>query len=62
MILDTLTAAEEQELLEAVNEQAWDAACDKIKAAHGGRYPPDWWARVMQSGLGRRVADSWRVL
>lgn len=55
-----LSQAEEIALLEAPNEVAWDKVCDEIKAARGGRYPPDWWARVVKSGLMKRVTDWWR--
>lgn len=48
----------EQELamLEAVaTEDEWNEACDKIKKARNGTYPPDWWTRVRLSGMMGRI-------
>ncbi len=43
---------EEIEKLKATNtESEWNTVCDEIKAARGGEYPADWWAKVKQSGL-----------
>ena len=38
------------------SEWEWKANCDKVKAAHGGNYPDDWFAKVMVSGLGAATA------
>jgi uncharacterized circularly permuted ATP-grasp superfamily protein len=53
--------SEELALVTAANEPAWNAACERIKAARAGAFPSDWWARVMQSGLMRRVVESWKM-
>ena len=37
----------------------WNTECAKIKRTRSGQYPSDWWAKVSQSGLMRRVAASW---
>lgn len=43
-------------MLEAVTtDDEWNQACDAIKRARGGAYPPDWWAKVKLSGLMDRV-------
>lgn len=43
-------------ILELVQtSEDWDAACNTIKETHGGRYPDDWFAKVLQSGLSHRV-------
>lgn len=57
--VQNLTAAEIIALLEAPNGRAWDVVCDQVKAARGGKYPPDWWKRVMASGLGAKVEAGW---
>lgn len=49
--METLTDAELERLKTCRSEDDWDAACTAIKKAHGGRYPSDWFARVLQSGL-----------
>lgn len=41
------------------SEWEWNKVCDAIKAARDGQYPPDWWAKVMLSGLGQCVASKW---
>lgn len=42
------------------SEVDWDAACDSIKAAHGGGYPTDWWERVQTTGLASVIQLSWK--
>lgn len=54
-----ITDDEIKRLEETKSEAEWNAACDDIKRARGGQYPPDWWPKVSQSGLVRRVATSW---
>lgn len=49
-----LTEKELRDLESATSEVAWDAACDRIKAARDGRYPPDWAVKVLASGLVNR--------
>lgn len=47
--------------LEAVRSaKEWDAACDRIKAAREGVYPPDWWERVNLSGMMHRILSRWK--
>lgn len=46
-------------LLNTTSARAWDAACDAIKTARDGRYPPDWWPKIMQSGLAQDIMSSW---
>lgn len=54
-----LTDKEFEELTACKNEQEWNAACDRVKAARHGQYPFDWWPRMMVSGVMRRVFDKW---
>jgi hypothetical protein len=35
----------------ATTEDEWNAACDDIKAARGGQYPPDWYSVVIRGGI-----------
>ena len=37
----------------------WSSACDAIKLTHGGGYPTDWYATVIQSGMANRIAARW---
>ena len=46
-----LTEAELHNLRNAKTEAQWNADCDAIKAARGGSYPSDWYAKVIQSGV-----------
>lgn len=32
-------------------------ACDDLKVVRGMDYPPDWWSRIMKSGLYDRIMD-----
>ena len=49
-----------QLLLEACQSGAdWNRACDAIKELHGGHYPTDWYEKVIQSGVGDRIAARW---
>lgn len=50
---------EEIEVLESCKSaKEWDQACDLIKKARNGKYPPDWWPKVKLSGLMERVLNS----
>lgn len=43
----------------ASSESNWNNIINTvIKPAHGGRYPDDWWPRVIQSGLAHQVMTS----
>ncbi len=50
-----ITDAELKMIEDCRSEQDWNNACDAVKRARNGQYPSDWWAKVMQSGLARRV-------
>lgn len=41
----------------ATTEAEWNAACDDVKRARGGRYPEDWFPRVVLSGLVGRKSE-----
>ena len=37
------------------SEQTWDANCDRVKAAFGGKYPDFWLDDILITGLAQRV-------
>ena len=43
----------------AISEADWNAKCDQVKKACGGKYPSFWYAAVVMSGLSRSVAARW---
>lgn len=53
---NNLTIEESDDLHNATSEAEWNAVCDRVKDARDGRYPEDWYARVVLSGLGQRKA------
>ena len=54
-----ITQEELSNLTLAASEKEWNAACDAIKCARGGQYPPDWYAKVVLSGLAAIVRANW---
>ena len=50
-----LTEQELQKLQSATSGEHWNQLCEEVKAARDGEYPPDWYARVILSGLMARV-------
>ncbi len=38
-------------------EQEWNDNCDKVKAAHDGRYPDYWFMSIVLSGLRDRCVE-----
>ena len=54
-----ITQEELQSLEACQSEQDWSDACDAIKNARDGLYPPDWWDKVKLSGMMDRVMERW---
>lgn len=55
-----LISEEEINRLEACQSDIeWNDTCDSIKERRDGAYPPDWWPKVMKSGLADRVTARW---
>lgn len=54
-----ITVNELRALRTSTSETEWNRVCDQIKAAHGGQYPPDWYRKVLASGLARQVQSRW---
>lgn len=46
-----ITESELSELKACQSDQQWNDVCDKVKRARGGQYPPDWYPKVILSGL-----------
>ena len=57
--MDNITEEELNSLRTAKNEAEWNAACDAVKKARAGRYPYDWYEKVLASGLTAEVAAAW---
>jgi len=57
--MSKITKAELADLAASRSEKDWNAVCDRIKASRDGKYPEDWWAEVMQSGLCASVSARW---
>lgn len=53
-----ITDAEIAALEACKSETEWNKTCDMIKNNHGGRYPSDWYATVVLSGLMNRITAS----
>jgi hypothetical protein len=58
-IITNITEQELSSLMSCTNPREWNAATDVIIGERGGRYPPDWMKRVLQSGLMARVQKTW---
>lgn len=54
-----LTDAELEMLENCYTAVEWESACEAIKEARGGQYPPNWWPRVKLSGLMDRIMARW---
>jgi hypothetical protein len=55
-----LTEAEITKLQNTKSEHEWNAVCDEIKAARNGEYPPDWFTKMILTGLISEIAASWK--
>jgi hypothetical protein len=49
-----LTSDELLRLEDSKTEDEWNNICDDVKKARGGSYPPDWYNKVLASGLANR--------
>jgi hypothetical protein len=57
--MNNITDDEIAMLEAAQSAKDWNDACASIKKARNGLYPRDWWPRVLDSGLCRRVSARW---
>jgi hypothetical protein len=54
-----LTDEEINKLKGCRSEDEWNETCVYIKERRGGRYPRDWWEKILKSGLMHEIASSW---
>ena len=54
-----LTDSEMVKLENTKSAVEWNMACDDIKRARGGQYPPDWFDRIVVSGQMSRALRNW---
>lgn len=54
-----LTDEQITKLKNTKNEEEWNNVCGEVKAHNGGRYPADWFPRVVLSGLMKERATAW---
>jgi len=54
-----LTDQELNALKNSKNETEWNSICDQIKRARSGQYPPDWFPKVLATGLIQTVQLGW---
>ena len=57
--MSTLTEADHNTLDACQNGEAWRAACNTVKDRHGGVYPSDWHAIIIQGGRGDEILARW---
>jgi len=57
--MNNLTTREELKLLDTNSESDWNRVCDEIKRARNGQYPPDWYQKVILSGMAAMVQINW---
>jgi hypothetical protein len=54
-----ITEEEISDLKLCRSQEEWNDTCDKIKSDRDGEYPPDWFQRVMMSGVMSSVKARW---
>lgn len=57
--MSTLTEADHKTLDACQNYDAWRAACNTVKERHGGVYPDDWHAVMLQGGRANEILARW---
>lgn len=57
--IQSLTEEQLTTLSKTTNETEWNAAASSIKAANGGEYPSDWYARVLKTGFLYNMTVKW---
>lgn len=55
-----LTEDEMNILRSTKSEDEWNNACDQVKKARGGRYPDDWYVKVILSGFLYNLSSTWK--
>lgn len=54
-----ITCAEIASLKATKNSTEWDKLCDEIKKSRGGQYPPDWYPKIMMTGVAAEAQSNW---
>lgn len=54
-----MTEQEVEMMRGSKTEEEWNKNCTKVKVAHGGYYPPDWYAKIVMSGLAEQAERRW---
>ena len=54
-----ITNEEIKKLEDCKSADDWRNACDEIKSARNGQYPPDWWEKVKLAGMMDRIFSRW---
>lgn len=57
--IDPITQEELDALEACQTADEWNDLCSIIKGLREKSYPPDWWEKVMVSGLADRVFKRW---
>ena len=57
--MEHITETEIERLRSTKSETEWNAVCDEIKRARGGKYPKDWWRRVIMGGVFDTARTRW---
>lgn len=57
--MDKLRDDEFNAICAAQTEKQYYEAVDQMKRARNGEYPPDWWPRMVQSGMLRKISARW---
>lgn len=55
-----LTNGELQSLINSDSERHWNQICDEIKKKRDGEYPPDWFVKVLLSGVATMAQLGWK--
>lgn len=58
-MIKNLTADEIEVLAGTKSEKEWNLVCDMIKDERGGNYPPDWYFKIVMSGIAACTSQSW---
>lgn len=59
-VVENITDLEIVNLFGTKSEKQWNAVCGEIKSARGGEYPPDWYAKIVLSGIMSIISNGWK--
>jgi hypothetical protein len=58
--IENISDLEIVQLFATKSERQWNATCANIKSARGGEYPPDWYSKIVLSGIMSVIANNWK--